>query len=212
MSDDWRLRATFTDRSDAAALTERLQHGDLEHALAPGRIAVSRDDREVFLYADAREQAEAAERAISELAGREGWRCETELRRWHPEAEEWEDPGAPLPSGGEALAAEHAERVDREREESRELGVAEYEVRVQCAYHRDTVELSDRLAAEGLEPVRRWRFLLVGAADEDAARALADRITQEAPPGSRVTVEGSLAAVAAETGVNPFAVFGGLGL
>jgi hypothetical protein len=60
--------------------------------------------------------------------------------------------------------------------------------------------------------VRRWRYLLISAADEDSARMLADRLTAECPPGCTVTVEASLAAVAADTPANPFAVFGGLGL
>lgn len=193
-------------------MTDRLERGDLEHALPAQHVAVSLDDRDVFLYADTREQAEASERAISELARKEGWRCESELRRWHPTAEEWEDPDTPLPEGREELAAEHAERVAHEREQSRELGFSEFEVRVECASHRDTTALADRLAAEGLEPVRRWRYLLVGAPDEDTARELADRLTQEAPAGSRVRVEASLAAVAAELPPNPFRVFGGLGI
>ena len=105
---------------------------------------------------------------------------------------------------------EHAELIAQERVESATL-VSEFEVRVTCSSHHDTVELSHRLRAEGIPYVRRWRYLLIGATDEESAAALAERLSAEAPAGSTVTVEGSLAAVNAETPTNPFAVFGGLG-
>lgn len=218
MSDDWRLRVTLPGRGEADELAGELRRGRLEHGLASGaadRVIVSVDDREVFLYADGRQQLERASRAIETLAGSRGWTVASELRRWHPVAEEWEDPDAPLPADESGLAAEHAERIAEEREESRELarelGAPEWEVRIECRSHRDTVALSERLESEGLRPVRRWRYLLVGAVDEDSARELADRLSGEARPGCTITVEGSGAAVAAETPPNPFAVFGGLG-
>lgn len=215
MGDDWRVRITLADDRQSTALANQLEQGELEHELAAGadeRVIVSLDDRDVFLYSGTREQAERALRAIDRLTAQRGWSTRTELRRWHPTAEEWEDPDAPLPEGAEELAAEREERIARERTESRELGFSQYEVRVECQSHRDTVALAERLRQDGLRPVRRWRYLLVGAADEASAQALADRLTAEAPAGSMVRVEGSLAAVAAETPANPFAVFGGMGL
>ena len=53
--------------------------------------------------------------------------------------------------------------------------------------------------------------LLVGAPDEDTANALAERIRQQAPPGTVVNSEGSQLTVAEGSGGNPFAYFGGLG-
>ena len=214
MSDDWRIRAVLADHRQAEDLAARLREGDLDHTLASGaagRVVVSVDEREMFLYADTPEQAKRASDAIQTLSTDRGWNVQTELRRWHPEAEEWEDPDAPLPASEPELEAERTERIAREQAESRAYGMAEYEVRVQCRSHRDTVALADRLRAEGLPAVRRWRFLLVGAADEAAAQTLADRITAEVPPGCTVTVEATLGAIEAETGGNPFAVFGGLG-
>jgi len=52
--------------------------------------------------------------------------------------------------------------------------------------------------------------MVVGAADEDAANALADRIRAEAPADSKVTAEGSLAAAWRERPPNPFFFLGGL--
>lgn len=212
MSDDWRLRITLAGTGPAEQLARQLQQGELEHTLASGagdRVIVSRDGDEVFLYAGSRDQLERARLAVEN--SRAAGPGQSELRRWHPVAEEWEDPDAPLPTDDSEVAAEHAERIAEEREESRQLGAPEWEVRIECRSHRDTVELAERLHGEGLEPVRRWRYLLVGAGDEDAAQELADRLSGEAGPGCSVTVEGTGAAVAAETPANPFAVFGGLG-
>jgi hypothetical protein len=70
------------------------------------------------------------------------------------------------------------------------------------------VGLSKQLRKEGLPAVHRWRYLLVGATDEDSAKALAERIRNEAPTGNQVKVEGTWAAVYAERAPNPFAVLG----
>lgn len=214
MNDDFRVRAVLPGGAQARELGERLQRGEIPHELATGaqdRVIVSVDGREVFLYADTLEQAHQARRAIEALARSQNWTAETEIKRWHPVAEEWEDPDAPLPAVAEELAAEHAELVSRERAESSEQGFSAYEVRVQCATHHDTVALAERLRGEGLPVVQRWRYLLIGASDEDSGAALAERITQEAAPGTTVTVEASAGEVAAATGFSPFAVFGGLG-
>lgn len=73
------------------------------------------------------------------------------------------------------------------------------------------VRFSEQLRQEGLPAVHRWKFLLVGATDEDMAKELAERIREEAPARSRVNVEGTWAAAYAERPPNPFAVLGGLG-
>jgi hypothetical protein len=213
MSDDWRLRAGFADHRQALEVAQALQTGQLEHELdtgAGGRVAVSLDESQLFVYADTREQAERAGAAIVTLAGRENWPVQTDLTRWHPESEEWENPDVPLPETGPELAAERAERTARERAESNALGFPEYEVRVECRSHGDTVALAERLGREGVPSTRRWRYLLIGAPDEESAKSLADRLVTEVPAGTTVTVEASLAAIAAETPPNPFAVFGGL--
>jgi len=73
------------------------------------------------------------------------------------------------------------------------------------------VQFADRLEREGIPVLRRWKFLLVGAPNEDAAQALAQRIESEAPRGSKVHAEISGAAVWKVGDPFPFAVFGGLG-
>ncbi len=215
MNDDWRVHVTCPTAATAAELSELLRTGDVQHELeaaAGERVIVSLDGRELFLYAGTREQAERAAAAVGSLGARAGIAAQTDLRRWHPVAEEWVDADAPLPETDAARAAEHAELIDEQHREQAELRYAEWEVRASTGSHRETVELADALRAEGIPSLRRWRFLLVGAADEDAARALAQRIRALAPEEARVEVEASYPTVEAEVGPNPFAVFGGLGV
>jgi hypothetical protein len=215
MGDDFRVKVTVGDRRQAVLLGEKLAGGEIAHELAQGahnRVVVSVDDHDLFLYADTREQAQAAATAIGAAARQEGWHADIELARWHPVAQEWADPDQPLPATEADVASEHSELVARERSESERSGIPEYEVRIECASHRPTVALSERLAAEGIPSLRRWRYLLIGAPDEESAQALADRLTSEVEAGSTVTVEATFATVARETPANPFAVFGGLGV
>ncbi|MBV8943958.1 MAG: hypothetical protein JOZ95_00950 [Solirubrobacterales bacterium] len=215
MSDDWRLRVELVDDGAAKALSERLEAERLGEGLQKSfgdRLIVSGDGPDVLVYAGQREQADAAAEAIRAIAGEHGWDVELELKRWHPEAEEWEDPEKPLPTSDAERAAEHARLIERERDETAERGYAEYEVKVHCSSHRDTVKLADWLREEGLPIAQRWKYLLVGASDEDAANALAERLRAEAPPGATVTAEVSQrVAWDDDPGRGSFAMFGGLG-
>jgi nucleotide-binding universal stress UspA family protein len=213
MNDDWRLQVELHNAAQARALTDELQTPELEHDLERAyrdRVVVSFDGQVVFCYAASREQAQRTEEVIRRLAVNAGWELSTELRHWHPTAEEWEDPDEPLPGSQDELAAERDELMQRERAESLTRGYPEFEVRVQCQSHAETVELSQRLRDEGLQSVNRWRYLLVGAMDEDSANALAERLSSEVPSGSTVTVEATGRAVLDEVGTSPFAVLGGL--
>jgi hypothetical protein len=214
MSDDWRLRIGFLDGGRAPELRDRLEANVLEHELADAfhdRVAVSVDGPEVFLYAGTREQAGRAEQLVRSLAAERGWQVEVELTRWHPAAEEWRDPDEPLPASHDEQAAERAALIERERRESAASGHPEFEVRIQCESHRDATALGDVLEAEGIPVARRWRYLVVGASDEDSAKALADRVRAEAPPGTVVISEGTPRTVSEGSPGNPFAIFGGLG-
>ena len=215
MNDDWRVQVTCPTTATAANLGELLREGDFQHDLqdaAGERVVVSVDAHELFLYTGTREQAQRAAAAVGSLLARSGVTVQTELRRWHPASEEWIDAEQPLPQSESALAAEHSELIAREREEQADLHRAEWEVRVSTGSHRETLELADRLRQEGMPCLRRWRFLLVGATDEDAANALARRIRALAPADATIQVEGSYTNVEAEARFNPFTVFGGLGV
>jgi hypothetical protein len=214
MNDDWRVLVSCPTEVAAVALADELRSGQVVHELGYGageRLAVSVDGPELFLYAGTRDQAERAAGLVSTLAGSDGTPVHTDLRRWHPVAEEWVQADAPLPADDDATAAEHAELIAREQQESAALRATEWEVRVQCPSHHDVVALAQRLRDEGIPSLRRWRYLLVGATDEDSARALSERIGPDLPAGSTLEVEATAAAVEAEIPANPFAVFGGLG-
>jgi hypothetical protein len=217
MNDDWRLRVDLHEEGIAHELTGRLEAFDLAHDLKTSfgdRVIVSRDGSEVFAYADSRSQAEAAEQAIREVAERHGWRLDTRLEHWHPTAEQWQGPDAPLPQTTTEAEAERAERLARERRESVEQGYPEYEVRVRCPSQADAIELATKLRTEGIQTVQRREFVLLGAPDEDTATALAERVRAEAPAGTDISAEASVPEVVAEvpfaTPFNPFSVFGGL--
>jgi hypothetical protein len=213
MSDDWRLRIALHQDGVAHDLAERLDASDLEHELEASfhdRLIVSRDGDDLFCYAGSRDQAEAAEKLFSSIATENGWNLEYELRHWHESAEEWEEPDVPLPQTDAERAGEHAQLIQRERAEVKERGEPEFEVRVQFDSHHDAVAFAETLRQEGLPIARRWKYLVVGAADQDSAEALAARLRDEAPPGSTVTAEGSGSAAYSERPSNPFWFLGGL--
>jgi len=214
MNDDWRLQIDTADPGQALLLVEGIDGPGPGHTLGTAfhdRVIVSREEQRVFLYSGTREQAEAVREMVAKLASENGWSLEMALSHWHPVAEVWEDPDEPLPADDAARAAEHAELIAAERKEVEEGAPPQYEVRVDLPSHRDTVHFDEMLEAEGLPAVRRWKYLVVGAADEDTAKELAARIEAEAPAGSKVTVEGNAKVAYEERPPNPFAIFGGLG-
>ena len=213
MNDDWRVQVDFVEEGLADALHDRLDAEELEHDLSRAfhdRVIVSRDGTTIFLYAGDRDQAEKAQVLVEQLAQEQQEDVEVGFTRWHPEAEEWRPADEPPPADGEATAAEHAARVARERQETEENGSPEYEVRVDLPSHREARELVERLEGEGLRSVHRWKYVLLGTADEDSANELAERIRGEAPPGSTVAVEGTWREAYAKRPHSPFWFLGGL--
>lgn len=214
MNDDWRVQIDAADPGQALLLVEGLGGGKPGENLGTAfhdRVIVSRDDDVVFLYAATRQQAEAARDAATKLASENNWDMDFAFTHWHPETERWEDPDLPLPETDAARAAEHQELVAAERKEVEAGATPQWEVRVDLPSHGDAGRFEERLRAEGIPSVRRWKYLVVGAADEDTARQLASQLEEEAPGGSTIKVEGSAEAVYEERPPNPFAIFGGLG-
>lgn len=212
MNDEWRLQIDLGEVVHARMLTRRLDahrlHCDLSKAFHD-RVIVTRNGDVVFLYAGTIEQVEKARDLIETEARRNQWAVDIDLSRWHPIAEEWENPDEALPSHDDSRRVEREELMAREREDAAKKGYPEFEVRVDLSSHREAARLSEQLSQEGIPTVRRWKYLLVGATDEDSAKALAERIRDEASFDSRVTVEGTLAAVRAVR-PGPFAVLSGL--
>lgn len=215
MNDDWRLQIDLDDAGVSGQISDHLRAAELEHDLETTfdkRVIVSHEGETIYLYAGDREQLEKAQRVVQGQLDQKGWDAKMQLRHWHEVAEDWEDPDAPEPTTDAEKEAEHERLMKTEDEETAERGgLAEFEVRVEFPSHREAKEFAEKLEEEGLQPVRRWKYMVVGAADEDAANELADRIRAEAPADSKVTAEGSLAVAWRERPPSPFWWLGGLG-
>lgn len=188
MTDEWRVEVDLEDQEHGLTLGERLRSLDLDDEARErlgDRVIVSRDGPRMFLYTATEEQAREAERVAHDLAAAEGLSAETALTRWHPDEEAWKDPSVPLPSTDEERAAEEQRHEIAEERAGRH----EWEVRVDLPSLRETLDLARRLGDEGLEVHRRWKHMLVGAATENQAAELADRIRAQAPMAAQVQVE-----------------------
>ena len=214
LADDWRVTIDFDDEGDGTQFAEWLSALELEREEREQlgeRVAVSRDGPRVFLYTDTEERARAVHDTVTARIEHEGQSALTALERWHPAELAWKDASVALPSTEEELRAEHERLHEREAAEAVETGEAEWEVRVELPSHDATVAFAERLESEGIPVVRRYTFLLVGAANEDDAKALAERLQREAPDGASIHVEASGSLVWQVAPRNPFVVFGGLG-
>lgn len=210
MKDDWRLQIDFLEDGHADAMIDRLDARELEDDLSEAfydRVIVTRNEATVFLYAGNREQAESARKLVEAYAQRENEDLEVGFTRWHPLAHDWMPADEPLPDEAEERIAEHHARIARERKESEEQGYPEWEVRIDLPSREDADEFSDRLRDRGLPVVERWRYVLIGAADEDGANMLAELSRAEAPPGSKVAVQGTWRDIY-KTLYSPFSFFG----
>ena len=83
---------------------------------------------------------------------------------------------------------EHQLLMESETEQSRATGRAAWQVRIELPSHREAVQLAGRLRAEGRPVIRRWKYLILGADNEDEAGALAEMIRQAASPDPSVRV------------------------
>jgi hypothetical protein len=195
MKDDWRIRIELPEEQHAESLLGRLGLGlgtdeakRLAQELEGRRLAVSREGNELFVYASTPAEAEGARAIVEAELADEGLEARTSaVERWLHAEERWT--GEPPQETWE--------------EEELKRGYAPWEVRVERDTHADARELADGLEQEGYDVVRRWRYLIVGAASEEEARELAQRVHGEVEPGGEVVWEAMPQ--------NPFAVFGGLG-
>ena len=212
-TDDWRLQVDVdgTDPADwlAAIVASETLVRDMSLAFEH-RIIASRDGSRVYFYGASREQCEATGRAVRTEARDQGWRVHTELKRWHPYSEEWEQADVPVPTDSAEINAERSVLQKREQSETAARGYPEFEVRVDLPSHHAAKVLFKKLSDEGLSPVRRWKYLIIGVTDEIAGETLASRI-KSSDPDSVATVEGTIMAVRDELRTlrpSPFSVFG----
>jgi hypothetical protein len=193
-NNDWRVTISLTD----PAHLERARRSFAEHEVEEdvrrqlGRsIAVGAGDAQIFLYAGTENAARDAERVARDVLAQQGIGAEFALHRWHPIEEGWESPDVAMPQTEAERQAEHQRLDDAETAESLATGSAQWEARVEFPSHHEAVALASKLRAEGRTVVRRWRFLVVGANNEDDARELAEQIRREAPPDATVSADHS---------------------
>ena len=183
--DDWRVTLSVSQPQTGQALRELEE--DIRGQV--GRdIGVGAGEAQIFLYAGTETAAGEAERIARDVLARHGIAAESAVHRWHPIEERWETPDVPMPQTAAERQAEHERLVDAETAEALATGKAQWEVRVELGSHRQAVALGRKLEGEGRAIVRRWRFVVVGAGNEDEARELAGQIRQEVPADAAVKV------------------------
>jgi hypothetical protein len=188
--DDWRVTLSVSQPQAGQAQSSSLRQVEEDIRGQVGRgIGVGAGEAQIFLYAGTEAAAGEAERTARDVLARHGIAAESAVHRWHPIEEQWESPDVPMPQTAAERQAEHQRLVKAETAESLAAGKAQWEVRVELGSHRQAVALARKLEGEGRTIVRRWRFLLAGAANEDEARQLAGQIRGEVPPGATVKVE-----------------------
>ena len=201
-----------------ASLAEAEVEQDARKALGDRVVVGGGDDPGVvFLYTGTREAAREAEKVVRGIVAEHGLEAGYAIHRWHPEEERWESEGVTLPAAAAEHEVEHERLEEDEAEESEQIG-ALWEVRIELDSHRDAVALADRIESEADEllagytvsVVRHWRYLLIGADNEDQAQEIAEKLRGELPTGAELKVEASGALVWRSVKPSPFAVLGGL--
>lgn len=190
--EDWRLEVELDDEEQGYSLTERLRASDLDDEARERlgeRVVVSRDGSRLFLYASSESQLREAERVIRDLVARNDLSAEISTTRWHPVEQTWRDASIPLPATPESIEEERTSREAAEHEDAERTGSWSSHVRVELPHRGDAVDLAATLDAEGQKVHRRWRYVTIDLASEDAARELADRLADSLPEGSELTVE-----------------------
>lgn len=187
MADEWRVEVDLDDPERGYGLGERLRSLDLDDEARErlgNRVLVTRDGPRMFLYASTQEEALEAERVVQELIEEDRLTAEVATTRWHPDEEAWEDVSHPMPRTEEQRAAERARASGQD-----------WEVRVELVGLLEAMALERELREEGLTVERRFSYLLVGAATEEGAHELAERLRARLPEGTPLAVEPNMSEV-----------------
>jgi hypothetical protein len=192
-NDDWRIRIDVEEEEHARGLLDRLtgdlgsEARELARDLESHRLAVSRDDETIFVYASTRAAAESAHAVVEAELREHGIEAKTSrVEHWIDEEDRWDDEPP-----GETWEEEELDR-----------GFAPWEVRVECPSREEARKLAEQLESEGYKPQRSFNYLVVGTATREDADALAERLHGEVEAGGEVVWE--------TTPQSPFAIFGGL--
>jgi hypothetical protein len=191
-STDWRVTISLPSQAHVEQARRSLSEQEVEQDVRSrlGRsIVVGSGDSRIFLYAGTELAASEAERAARDVLGQLGIEAQFAVDRWHPIEEEWQSPDIAMPQTEAERQAEHQRLEDAETAESLAAGSPQWQARAELGSHREAVALASKLQGEGYVVVRRWKFLIVGASNEDDAQALAAHMGQEAPPDAQVVAE-----------------------
>jgi hypothetical protein len=197
VEEDWRIEVDLPEDAHASGFFARMRGGDSEaqgvaeavqHAFSE-RVVVTRDDNVVFVYPHDEGEAKRAVQVLQRELQSHGWHGEVKTTRWHPDEERWVDASEHVPDTAGEHAAEHAELIRGEQAATAGSQTYQWDVMVTCKHHGEAAELAKKLKAEGLSVARRWRYVVVGATDEEAAGRLAERLRAEVPEGAEIVVE-----------------------
>ena len=198
MEDGFRVEVDLDDEEHGYSFRERLRALDLDDKARERlgkRVMVTRDGARLFLYASSEARAHEAEGIVRALVDDERLTAELRVTRWHPVEEAWKDASIPLPATPDEEAAEYAAREVAEAAEAEREGVYDWSVIVHVPGRDAAAELADQLAAEGVDVMRRWRYVVAGVPTEERAQELADRLRSELPADADVRVEVDLSDV-----------------
>jgi hypothetical protein len=220
--DDWRVTVTLPAEEHSGRLTESLGEIEVEEdvrATLGDRVIVGGGENAgvVYLYAGTQEAAHGAAQVVRGILAQHDVQGDIAIQRWHSEEERWEGEEVALPATEAEHAAEHERLETDEATESEELG-ALWEVRIEFDSHHDASAMAERLESEAdkvlpgmtITVVRHWKYLLIGAGNEDQAHEIAEKIGGELPSGAELKVEASGTLVWRAVKPSPFAVLGGL--
>jgi hypothetical protein len=190
--DDWRVTISLVGQAQVEqaqrALSEHEVEEDVRRQL-DRTIAVGSGDSQIFLYAGTEIAATEAERVARDMLAQHAIQAEFALHRWHPIEEQWESPDVAMPQTEPERQAEHQRLEDSEAAESLAAGFGRWQARVEFPSHREAVAMARKLEGEGRAVVRRWKFVIVAADNEDDIRKLAGQIAREAPRDAVVRIE-----------------------
>jgi len=191
LEDEWRVELKLEGDENGESLGNLLKSHDLDDEARKrlgGGIVVTRDGPQLFLYAWHEQSAREAERVVRELLEAEGLAAEIELKRWHPDGEEWRPAEEPLPETAEDAEAERKAHEERAAREAAASGHYEWQVVAHADNQRSAREVEQTLERRGLPVKRRWRYVFVGVPTEDEAIELGKELEANVPPGTDVGV------------------------
>ncbi len=191
LEDEWRVEVKLEGDERGDSFSKLLKSHDLDddaRRRLGGEVVVTRDGPQLYLYAWHEQSAGEAERVVRELLEAEGLAAEVELKRWHPDADEWRPAAEPLPRTPEDAEAERQAHEDRAAREAAASGHYEWQVVAHASDQRSARDVEHKLERRDLPVKRRWRYVYVGVATEDDAIALGKELEGEVPPGTEVGV------------------------